>query len=57
VHEASGRPEVASSYTREALRIAEHAGDATTAARCRATLHEPAFQALPLGGDGPEAGV
>jgi serine/threonine-protein kinase len=40
VHDANGRSEVAISYIREALRIAEHAGDAITAARCKASLNE-----------------
>ncbi len=57
VHDAHGRPDVASSYTREALRIAEAAGDADTAARCRATLREPAYAAAARGSDRPEAGV
>jgi serine/threonine-protein kinase len=40
VHDANGRAEVATSYVREALRIAEQAGDASTAAICRAALND-----------------
>jgi hypothetical protein len=57
VHDAHGRPEVSASYTREALRIAEHAGDAATAALCRETLREPALSAPVRSSDRPEAGV
>jgi tetratricopeptide (TPR) repeat protein len=57
VHDAHGRPEVAASYAREALRIAEQAGDATTAMRCRAALSEPPLARPTHGSERPEAGV
>jgi ATP/maltotriose-dependent transcriptional regulator MalT len=57
VHEAHGRPDVAASYTREALRIAEQAGDAETAARCRIALAEPSMARPARGSERPEAGV
>jgi hypothetical protein len=47
VHDGQGRSEVAASYLREALRIAEIAGDAETAGRCRRALPGEASEAAP----------